>query len=437
MGFGDPRRHAMETSPLARLTAAFGPRGTPIPDIRERQLTMLLAGSATSRESHGAAAIAELVAACDEDALIALLRRLRLTALLGGRLLAISPPEALPRLAVAVGDAIRHARGWGRVQAIIQWSLLGRLSEAGIPAAPLKGPDLAQRIYGDLGLRSSADVDLLVAASRLDDAVRVVQALGYGPGPPQDAPWLTELHRELLHPADAMPVVEVHWRTEWYSASAGTGGFAQVALERSRPDSQGHGRQLQPADELAVLLLVYARDCLVGLRLAADIAAWWDRYGSAVPDGALQEIVDADRPLATPLAVAASVCARLVDLPAVKLIDLSPAARPRGRLASRLADPFLDLPTVGSASSLVDGLFSSRATLQPFLRRRVLPPIGHIERTYGAREGPLRSVRLRLLQAQHPVRRAAHYAGLLWSPPPAPETSTARGARSSPGSSGQ
>jgi hypothetical protein len=158
----------------------------------------------------------------------------------------------------------------------------------------------------------------------------------------------------------------------------------------------------------------------VGLRLPADIAAWWDRFGSEVDPGALQELADADRPLALPLAVATRACTQLVGLPGARLIDLGLASGLRGRLAGRLADPFLDTPSVGLASSLVDGLLSSRRTLRPFLRRRLLSPAGHVELTYGSRDGRLSPVRLRLLQAQHPLRRLVHYARLVIGPPPVP-----------------
>lgn len=86
-----------------------------------------------------------------------------------------------------------------------------------------------------------------------------MRTLGYGPGAPANSPWLTELHQRLIHPASTMPIVELHWRAEWYSRTAATGGLARAALERSRPDPEGRGRELRRADELALLLLIHAR----------------------------------------------------------------------------------------------------------------------------------------------------------------------------------
>ncbi|MCX6619277.1 MAG: nucleotidyltransferase family protein, partial [Acidobacteria bacterium] len=57
--------------------------------------------------------------------------------------------------------------------------LLRLLDSAGIPAIPLKGPWLAQRLYGDYTLRACADLDLMVPPDRAVDAARVLTADGY------------------------------------------------------------------------------------------------------------------------------------------------------------------------------------------------------------------------------------------------------------------
>lgn len=88
---------------------------------------------------------------------------MRLTALVGARILTLASADGLQRLATAVETAVRGARGWGELQTIVQRAVLERLTVAGITAAPLKGPHLAMRAHGDLGLRPSADVDILVA----------------------------------------------------------------------------------------------------------------------------------------------------------------------------------------------------------------------------------------------------------------------------------
>jgi hypothetical protein len=191
-----------------------------------------------------------------------------------------------------------------------------------------------------------------------------------------------------------MPPIELHHRIEWYAGAP----FALDVLARTTC-ARG-ARRAAPADELALLLLIFARDGFPGLRLPADLAAWWDRHGSQLPDQPLRSIAEAHAALARPLATAALVAERLVGLPAAHLLDLAPAAGRRSRLAAALADPLLQHGPAGP--TLVDGLLCDRRALRGWTRRRVLPPRGHVARTYGLPKA--RGPRVTLLQAIHPAR---------------------------------
>jgi putative nucleotidyltransferase-like protein len=57
--------------------------------------------------------------------------------------------------------------------------VLKLLSEAGIPAIPLKGPALAQQLYDDPSLRTCGDLDILVPRSMVGRAVNLLRAEGY------------------------------------------------------------------------------------------------------------------------------------------------------------------------------------------------------------------------------------------------------------------
>ena len=57
--------------------------------------------------------------------------------------------------------------------------LLAVLSAAGVPAIPLKGMALAESLYGDLALRVSADLDLLIPPERFADCVPLLESSGY------------------------------------------------------------------------------------------------------------------------------------------------------------------------------------------------------------------------------------------------------------------
>ena len=94
-------------------------------------------------------------------------------------------------------------------------TVLGMLEEAGIRALPLKGPVLAQRAYGDVGLRTSFDLDVLVAETDVRAAVGKLQTRGYRPQLLLEEKQMAELVRfncELgLAPAGGGTLLELHW----------------------------------------------------------------------------------------------------------------------------------------------------------------------------------------------------------------------------------
>src|SRR5438309_5482727 len=57
--------------------------------------------------------------------------------------------------------------------------LLRQLSDAGIPAIPLKGVALAEPLYGDTAARVCSDLDLLVRPAQLHRAIAVILGAGY------------------------------------------------------------------------------------------------------------------------------------------------------------------------------------------------------------------------------------------------------------------
>src|SRR5205823_10315456 len=190
----------------------------------DAELALLLAGTGRRRQ-RARARIAELAAAAHPRRLVAYLDERRLLALLGSRLL-----DVLPESPATLRDAVAAAIDRNRLEAMAidgaTTRLARRLEDQGIAALPLKGPRLAQALYGDTGMRASADVDILVPAESLERAVTLARAEGYGAPTEDVGPGeLPELHFEMPHPR--LPTLELHWRVHWYES-----GFSQAALRR-------------------------------------------------------------------------------------------------------------------------------------------------------------------------------------------------------------
>jgi hypothetical protein len=93
---------------------------------------------------------------------------------------------------------------------------------AAIPAMTMKGPILSLELYGDVGLRQSRDLDLMVKPEDLARAQACLKSMGWR----QDAAWFTLSPRQwenfLRHEYDLNFVhphgnclLELHWRSWW------------------------------------------------------------------------------------------------------------------------------------------------------------------------------------------------------------------------------
>jgi hypothetical protein len=85
--------------------------------------------------------------------------------------------------------------------------------EADIPVVVLKGACFALTIYPDIGLRPMGDVDLLVPASKLAEAVEIAKSLGYKEAKPEASPGLRDLlnHEVCLQKNGPQPItLELH-----------------------------------------------------------------------------------------------------------------------------------------------------------------------------------------------------------------------------------
>lgn len=335
----------------------------------EQQLILLSARRRALREA-AQPEIEKLGSEVDWEDLAERLRFRRLLATLGPRILELADDVASEGFGAAVDEAIIAGHRQGAFLELISLRLLVMLAEADIRAAPLKGPRLSESLYGDPGRRLSTDIDLLIPPECLYSAAEVVRELGYVNAIDHMEPdGLPLLHFALPHEKGALPPVELHWRIHWYERR-----FARERLLPLSVDSTGTWRP-EPADELAALLLFYARDGFIDLRLATDLSAWWDAYGERLPQGALSDVLRMYPQLSHVISVAAQVSEKVVGLPAKHLIGGVPKLRFRDRLAARLANPNPNRsqPQLYADRGLIDGLLTPSKGFGAFVRRQLLP----------------------------------------------------------------
>jgi hypothetical protein len=299
----------------------------------DARLTALTAGTEAIRQAARDEA-AQLIDAVDWCVLAERLETRRLLPLLGERIIMLAGSRAPESFVEATRRAIQQCYEQDRWLELITAHVTDVLRGAGIPSLPLKGPTLGKALYGELGRRPSADIDVLVAREDLPGAIATAARLGYrSPGGEADAPPLPLLHVRLDHTTRALPPLEVHWRVHWYESR-----FSRELLHRSI-DSHESGSAPPLSHELASLLLFYARDGFVDLRLACDLAAWWDMFGPQLGAGALSAIIEDHPKLERALLAAVAVANGVVGLPSAELLAEHHRQERRVQLAERLANP--------------------------------------------------------------------------------------------------
>lgn len=372
----------------------------------ESQAMRLLASTA----AHRAAAsdqLAAAVARCRPERLVPLLGEQRLTALLGSRAAAIAEEPLKGELLPAVREALAFNRARGLALEALAFHLTVELERAGVPVLVLKGPLLSERLHGEIGMRMVNDLDLLVAAENLEPASRALAGLGYVRA--SAGAETHDLHSVLEDPRGTLPRIDLHWRVHWYETA-----FSAAMLARSKPAADGI-RRPDPDDELTALLLYYARDGFYGLRTAADMAAWWDKYGREDRDVPALERAWNDHPrLRRALAAACRVAEEVVKVPAARLLPASAQAGRRAQVAARLANPEQtgELDQLAANVELVDVLLGPADQLREFADRSLLLEPAVIAGFYGLQ--PSDRVRVRLLRILHVPKVLARYLFGLW-----------------------
>jgi hypothetical protein len=360
----------------------------------EQELLLCSAGTRVRREAERAVA-ESLIRRVEWQALTERLAWNRMLPTLGPRILELAGDAASSSFQEAVRTSVEAVRRQDALLLLIGQRLVEALRARGIATAPLKGPAMGEELYGEPGRRLSSDIDLLVPAERLREAIAVATSFGYEPPTdPVDENGLPLLHFAMPHPE--LPPVELHWRVHWYE-----GRFARERL--LAPDHEDVSWRPAAVDQLIALLLFYARDGFSGLRQATDLAAWWDRFGEELEGGELEGRLDSYPQLSPAVTAAVRVAERMVGLPSARLVAGSVRLGGRGRVALALADPrpYATTQQLYAETGLIDGLLTPRGGFLAFLRRQVAPPAevirDHAHKGLGAHETSRPGYALRIL----------------------------------------
>lgn len=154
--------------------------------------------------------------------------------------------------------------------------LLHQLRSQNVNAVPYKGPVLSSQVYGSLGFREFADLDILVHPEEVLRVKYILEKLGYRSTanltPRQEKAFLASNHAYSMYQKDDKTVVELHWRfTPRYFAHA----LEQDGLWTRLTKISLNGNQI-PALSMEDLILVLSahgtKHCWNRLSYACDVA---------------------------------------------------------------------------------------------------------------------------------------------------------------------
>jgi protein O-GlcNAc transferase len=182
--------------------------------------------------------------------------------------------------------------------------VLESLALSGVDAIPIKGPLLASRAYGDLGLREFRDLDFLIRDRDVRATRTVLRTLGYEPKDPFSEAQLNIIHRiqgqEVMFNAANGICIEPHTRLT----------PRKMAVDIDYPGlwsracfSELHGkafRTLAPEDEFLMLAVHGGKELWWRMKWVCDVAAYihanaqldWDTIiGRAKTQGCLRFVL--------------------------------------------------------------------------------------------------------------------------------------------------
>ncbi len=189
---------------------------TPALSAHLPEFELLLAAARFPLDSNSAATIHYFAdKQLDWSRLVALAKKHNVLLLLVRHLQTVCPEKIPAAVLAELKERAADAAAWHLRLTSELLALHDSLLEIGIPMLPYKGPALSLSLYGELGLRPSADLDILVPRHDVQAAVALLEKRGYAlPAEVRNVPITASLRVEKdYHMAwqDGLPV-ELHWK---------------------------------------------------------------------------------------------------------------------------------------------------------------------------------------------------------------------------------
>jgi Uncharacterised nucleotidyltransferase len=256
--------------------------------------------------------------------------------------------QGLTETRLAVPPEIRHEIG-ARAATLVRENLgmaaeamrLQRMfDKAHLPALFVKGSSLAMLAFGNLGLSSSQDIDLLVPREALTAATELVARAGYrrfDPPPGISDTQLLPLRKDFgfLHQTTGLPI-ELHWRLFENPHAMAEDSIMAASRDVPLTDS-ARLHTLGDEDLFAYLCMHGARHWWNRLKWLADVNALL----ASRPEDSIESLVRAAEVRGTgrTAALALLLCQRVLGatLPARLMTTLSKTARVRWLEATALS----------------------------------------------------------------------------------------------------
>ena len=146
----------------------------------------------------------------------------------------------------------------------------------GVPVMPFKGPVLAQSVYGDPGLRSFSDLDLMISSADFERAKHTLGEIGYRPAkelrPAVERFWLRNGYEQSFDGAAGKNLVELQWALLPHFYAVGLNVEDLLARCGHAVVGDCRMRCLSPEDSVIVLSLHAAKHLWGRLIWLVDIA---------------------------------------------------------------------------------------------------------------------------------------------------------------------